>query len=76
MDRFSRQPSGSNSQLCALAEVYASEVYASKDAQQEFAEDFVAAWKKVMNLDRFDVDSVAVRSGLFYLNSVTSYRHE
>ena len=71
MDRFSRQPSGFNSQLRALAEVDA-----SKDAQQEFAEDFVAAWKKVMNPDRFDVDSVPVRRRLFYLNSVTSYRHE
>jgi catalase-peroxidase len=43
---------GSNSQLRALAEVYASD-----DAQQKFVEDFVAAWSKVMNLDRFDLDS-------------------
>ena len=42
---------GSNSQLRALAEVYASD-----DAQQKFVDDFVAAWAKVMNLDRFDVD--------------------
>jgi catalase-peroxidase len=41
---------GSNSQLRALAEVYA-----SADAQQKFVEDFVAAWNKVMNLDRFDL---------------------
>ena len=41
---------GSNSQLRALAEVYA-----SSDAQKRFAEDFVAAWTKVMNLDRFDL---------------------
>jgi catalase-peroxidase len=31
------------------------EVYASSDAQQKFVEDFVAAWTKVMNLDRFDL---------------------
>nr|WP_316640462.1 catalase/peroxidase HPI [uncultured Roseateles sp.] len=41
---------GSNSQLRALAEVYA-----SSDAQQTFVQDFVAAWTKVMNLDRFDL---------------------
>ena len=41
---------GSNSQLRALAEVYG-----SSDAQAEFIRDFVAAWNKVMNLDRFDV---------------------
>src|SRR5690606_23517445 len=39
---------GSNSQLRAL-----SEVYATNDAQQKFVTDFVAAWDKVMNLDRF-----------------------
>jgi catalase-peroxidase len=42
---------GSNSELRALAEVYASD-----DAQQKFVDDFVAAWTKVMNLDRFDLD--------------------
>jgi catalase-peroxidase len=42
---------GSNSQLRALAEVYA-----CSDAQQKFARDFAAAWAKVMNLDRFDID--------------------
>jgi len=42
---------GSNSQLRALAEVYA-----SADAKQKFAEDFAAAWTKVMDLDRFDVN--------------------
>lgn len=41
---------GSNSQLRAI-----SEVYATNDAQQKFVNDFVAAWTKVMNLDRFDV---------------------
>jgi len=41
---------GSNSQLRALAEVYAGE-----DAKEKFAQDFVAAWTKVMNLDRFDL---------------------
>ena len=41
---------GSNSQLRAVAEVYGCE-----DAQQKFVEDFVAAWDKVMNLDRFDL---------------------
>jgi len=41
---------GSNSQLRALAEVYA-----QSDAQEKFARDFAAAWTKVMNLDRFDL---------------------
>ena len=41
---------GSNSQLRALAEVYA-----CKDSQEKFLNDFVAAWSKVMNLDRFDL---------------------
>ncbi|MBV9438381.1 MAG: catalase-peroxidase, partial [Candidatus Eremiobacteraeota bacterium] len=41
---------GANSQLRALAEVYAAD-----DAQQKFVTDFVAAWNKVMNLDRFDL---------------------
>ena len=40
---------GSNSQLRALAEVYASE-----DSKSKFVEDFVSVWTKVMNLDRFD----------------------
>jgi catalase-peroxidase len=39
---------GSNSELRALAEVYASD-----DAKEKFVHDFVAAWVKVMNLDRF-----------------------
>jgi catalase-peroxidase len=42
---------GSNSELRALAEVYASE-----DAKERFVQDFVSAWTKVMNLDRFDVE--------------------
>ena len=41
---------GSNSELRALAEVYA-----SNDAEKKFIKDFVAAWTKVMNLDRFDL---------------------
>jgi catalase-peroxidase len=41
---------GSNSQLRALAEVYA-----CNDSQEKFVHDFVAAWNKVMNLDRFDL---------------------
>ncbi len=41
---------GSNSQLRAVAEVYG-----SSDAQEKFVHDFVAAWNKVMNLDRFDL---------------------
>ncbi len=43
---------GSNSQLRAIAEVYG-----SSDGEKKFVEDFVAAWTKVMNLDRFDLDS-------------------
>ena len=42
---------GSNAQLRALAEFYA-----TADAQQKFVKDFVAAWTKVMNLDRFDLN--------------------
>jgi catalase-peroxidase len=41
---------GSNSQLRALAEVYA-----ESDSQEKFVTDFVAAWNKVMNADRFDL---------------------
>ena len=41
---------GSNSELRALAEAYA-----CNDAQEKFVKDFVAAWAKVMNLDRFDL---------------------
>jgi catalase-peroxidase len=41
---------GSNSVLRALAEVYA-----SADAKQRFVKDFVSAWTKVMNLDRFEL---------------------
>jgi catalase-peroxidase len=42
---------GSNSELRALAEVYA-----SNDAKEKFVKDFAAAWTKVMNLDRFDLN--------------------
>jgi catalase-peroxidase len=45
---------GSNSQLRALAEVYGSE-----DSKEKFVHDFVAAWNKVMNLDRFDLAGLA-----------------
>ena len=41
---------GSNSQLRALSEIYAQE-----DAKEKFVHDFVTAWNKVMNLDRFDL---------------------
>jgi len=41
---------GSNSELRAIAEVYASE-----DAKEKFVHDFVKAWNKVMNADRFDL---------------------
>ena len=44
---------GSNSELRALAEVYG-----STDAQEKFVMDFVAAWNKVMNLDRFDLEMI------------------
>ena len=50
---------GSNSQLRAIAEVYA-----SQDAEQTFVGDFVAAWTKVMNLDRFDLQSSAHTASL------------
>ena len=43
---------GSNSELRALAEVYA-----QNDSKEKFVRDFVAAWDKVMMLDRFDVKS-------------------
>ncbi|MBN1558474.1 MAG: catalase-peroxidase, partial [Lentisphaerae bacterium] len=43
---------GSNSQLRAIAEVYGCE-----DSQEKFVQDFVAAWNKVMNADRFDIAS-------------------
>ena len=45
---------GSNSQLRAIAEVYASD-----DAKEAFVKDFVAAWSKVMNLDRYDLARVS-----------------
>jgi len=48
---------GSNSQLRAIAEVYAAE-----DAKEKFVRDFAAAWNKVMNLDRYDLDP-ALRTG-------------
>ena len=43
-------PAAIHAQLRSIAEVYA-----SSDAQQKFVRDFVAAWDKVMNLDRFDL---------------------
>ena len=43
---------GSNSQLRSFAEVYVCE-----DSREKFMNDFVAAWTKVMNLDRFDVNN-------------------
>ena len=47
---------GSNSQLRAIAEVYA-----CNDSKEAFVKDFVAAWSKVMNLDRFDLAGSAGR---------------
>jgi catalase-peroxidase len=44
---------GANSELRAVAEVYATD-----DAKEKFVRDFVAAWDKVMNLDRFDLAAV------------------
>jgi hypothetical protein len=49
---------GAHSQLRALAEVYACD-----DAQAKFVRDFVAAWDKVMNLDRYDLLAQARRRG-------------
>ena len=49
---------GSNSQLRAIAEVYAGD-----DARKKFVDDFVAAWNKVMNLDRFDLDPAKPSQG-------------
>ena len=45
---------GSHSQLRAIAEVYA-----CADAKEKFVKDFVAAWTKVMNLDRYDLATAA-----------------
>jgi catalase-peroxidase len=56
---------GSHSQLRAIAEVYACD-----DAQAKFVRDFVAAWNKVMNLDRFDL--VAQSSGVEPLAAAAS----
>ena len=50
---------GSNSELRALAEVYAAD-----DAKEKFVRDFVATWNKVMNLDRFDVADSDARGDL------------
>jgi catalase-peroxidase len=47
---------GSNSELRAVAEVYG-----SSDGQQRFVQDFVRAWNKVMNLDRYEVNTVAAK---------------
>ncbi len=49
---------GAHSQLRALAEVYASD-----DAKEKFVRDFVAAWNKVMNLDRYDLLAQARSTG-------------
>ena len=50
---------GSHSQLRAIAEVYA-----CADAKEKFAKDFVAAWTKVMNADRFDLVPAAASGGI------------
>ena len=44
---------GSNSQLRAIVEVYASD-----DAEEKFKCDFIDAWNKVMNADRFDLENI------------------
>src|SRR5690606_6490829 len=49
---------GSNSELRAIAEVYACE-----DSKEKFVNDFVAAWTKVMNLDRFELKSLICQFG-------------
>ncbi len=50
---------GSHSQLRAIAEVYA-----CSDSKEKFVKDFVAAWAKVMNLDRYDLAHARQASGL------------
>jgi catalase (peroxidase I) len=50
MDRHARRPDLRLALAAALAEVYG-----SADANEKFVRDFVAAWNKVMNLDRFDL---------------------
>ena len=52
---------GSNSELRALAEVYG-----SADGQEQFVHDFVVAWNKVMNLDRFDLATTSSRASKVY----------
>ena len=49
---------GSNSELRAV-----SEAYASADGEDEFIDDFLAAWVKVMNADRFDLDDESMMAG-------------
>jgi catalase-peroxidase len=44
---------GSNPELRAIAEIYASD-----DGEAKFIQDFIAAWNKVMNLDRFEIKSI------------------
>ena len=60
---------GANSQLRALAEVYASD-----DAKEKFVRDFVAAWDKVMNLDRFDLVAAVARATRFVTKPVAAKR--
>jgi catalase-peroxidase len=55
---------GSNSELRAVAEVYACD-----DAKEKFVRDFVAAWSKVMNLDRYDIAQIASRREPFGVSS-------
>ncbi|WP_346009569.1 catalase/peroxidase HPI [Streptomyces sp. SID1328] len=59
---------GSNSELRAVAEVYASD-----DAREKFVQDFVAAWTKVMNLDRYDL-APSTRRGAARLLSTAAHR--
>lgn len=59
---------GSNSQLRAIAEVYG-----SQDGESKFVTDFVAAWNKVMNLDRFDLDPALLRARKTWDRTQTSH---
>ncbi|HET7815916.1 MAG TPA: peroxidase family protein, partial [Candidatus Baltobacteraceae bacterium] len=58
---------GSNSELRAIGEVYA-----SADAGRKFVDDFVTAWVKVMNLDRYDLRSSEERRGTSYSSAVVT----
>ena len=50
-----RQPLSTSSSARTRSSAALAEIYASEDAKEKFVRDFVAAWDKVMNLDRFDL---------------------